>query len=143
MTKENEFKNKAVELLRELRLNGVVYFDDIDVDNVKDLCGILEVSSYSLYNWDKQYPFHVKESIPEVFEPEISDELPEWVFNGNFLEHKDEARGFNPNKIRFLSWLGGELGIPNANRLHKNDLLLKIGLKLIKESKLVKTNGGA
>ena len=140
MAKENSFKNKAVELLRELRTNGVIYIGDIDIDNVKDLCAELEISSYSLYNWDKGYPYHVKNNVDVVELKPVKGAYEEYVDPFGDTIRIDLEPSLNPNKIRFYAWLGGELGIPNANRLHKNDLKLKIGLKLIEESKLVKTN---
>lgn len=139
---EDSFKEKALDLLSELKRVGYVDYNGEMSFNVRDLCKTLGVSSKSLYSWKKaeikplEYEIQEPESEPEPEVITYIDEYDKKELYDSFIPEEEEI-SLDVNRSRFYSWLGGCLGIPNAVRLSKNQLKLKIGEKLIRESELI------
>ena len=140
------FKENALKLLKDLTKLGEIKYKKKKITNVRDLCKALDISSKSLYEWKKTKERRKALLSKNINESPATSEKPkiEKDYVGeNIISLVDDLildMDLNPNKIRFLAWLGGGLGISNANRLHKEDLLLKIGMKFIDMSGLVETH---
>ena len=128
-------KRDAVSLLYRIQREGSFETDDgVIIDNVRKLCLELNISSYSLYKWVKEFevdvpkPKHTKKA-------KLSFDAEE----REFFKSPVEIDIFG---IRYYAWMARTLGIANYNSLPLKQLLLKIGLKMIKKSGLVQTVHG-
>lgn len=63
------FKRNAMDYLNELREKGKFQLNNIDITNIRELCVFLDVSSQTLYRWEKSF------SILKSLKKDISDEL--------------------------------------------------------------------
>ena len=129
-------KEGAVRKLVALNNEGSIEVDhDVIIENVRDLCSHLGISSYSLYNWARERGVIESKTKPKPKRDSLvldSDEI-------DFVKgDKDFSDIFG---IRFYGWLAKTMGIPSYSRLPLNQLLLKLGLKMIKESGLVSMIG--
>lgn len=132
MTKKYDigFKQNAVQYLRELKIDGMVSIAGISepIMNVRDLVKALNISSYTLYKWDKEIDFDLdevkdkkeKKGAKVIIEPEIS--IDKDLFG-----------------IRYYSWFCKANNIKGYSRMNLNQLKLKIGMQLIRDSGLIKT----
>lgn len=135
MTKKYDigFKQNCVQYLRELKIDGIVNVAGISepIENVRDLVKALGISSYTLYKWHNEIEFdldQVKEKKEKkevqgakvIIEPEIS--IDKDLFG-----------------LRYYSWFLKANGVKGYSRMSLNQMKLKVGMQLIRESGLVKT----
>ena len=59
------FKRNAVEFLSKLRNTGKFELNNIEIKNIRELCVFLDVSSQTLYRWEKIFPLQ-KSKINDV-----------------------------------------------------------------------------
>jgi len=134
MTKKYDigFKQNCVQYLRELKIDGIVKIAGISepIENVRDLVKALGISSYTLYKWDKEIEFDLDEvkvkKEKKVQGPKVIIE-PEISIDSNLFG------------LRYYSWFAKANKIKGYSRMNLNQLKLKIGMQLIRESGLVKT----
>jgi hypothetical protein len=127
-------------MLSRLNKTGSVVLNGEVISNVRDLCLELNISSYSLYDWankrgvelnikkTKTKPKKVKKS------PLVLDSSDVDFIEGN-------SSGSDIFGIRFWGFVAKNLKIVNYHSVPLNQLKLKIGIKLMKESGLVDTIG--
>lgn len=110
---EPEFKKNAVELLNLLRSEGSIRNDEkgYKIQNVKELCQYLGVSTYTLYEWEK------------VTRKEPQEDLP---MNEDFIPDKDLKLGGS-----FWMFLARSLEIPNYRSYRVKTLKKLIGKVLL------------
>lgn len=134
MTKKYDigFKGNAVQYLRELKIDGIVRVAGISepIENVRDLVKALGISSYTLYKWHNEIEFDLDKVKKEkdkkvqgariIIEPEIS--IDKDLFG-----------------LRYYSWFLKANGVKGYSRMSLNQMKLKVGMQLIRESGLVKT----
>lgn len=130
MAKYNEeFKSNAVALLREVKVGTTKTHDGQPIKNVRELCAYLGVGSQALYQWDKKIKEAEKNDTIEIESDfkydntHLVKEIPADIIKLGIGFYRDYARG---------------LGIKNYSNLRLPTLKLKIGLILIKQSKLIK-----
>lgn len=144
------FKRKAVALLKELNDKGIVIVDGLQISNVRQLCFELDVSSYSIYGWDKIYNPKDDNSDDELdIEDQILDGDADWFGQEKAIKtkttgeinqiKKDAIKEFATNQ-RSMSTLAQALQIPNYSNMKVAQMRLAIGNELIKLSGLVDMN---
>lgn len=136
----NEFKERALVFLNLIRQNKTVSIDNDQVINVRSLCAKLGISSYSLYEWEKQIIL-TNEMIEKYQEDQEEKEVAtqrktpkshkdRWdVIEGDALVIKSE--------IRWWGTIASVLGVKGYSSMSPTQLQLVIGIALIKRSKLV------
>ena len=134
MTKKYDvvFMQNAVQYLRELRIDGFVNVAGISepIENVRDLVKALGLSSYTLYKWDREIEFDLDE---------VKDKKEKKVSGPRVIIEPEISIDSNLFGIRYYSWFCKANGIKGYSRMNLNQLKLKIGMQLIRESGLVKT----
>lgn len=110
------FKSNAVAMLREIQI-GVCKIGDKYIGNVRDLCKYLELSTHTIYTWNKQ----IKTAKRIILENDISADI--------------EGIKINIFGIRFYGWFARNLGIKDYGKMDLKQLRLAIADKLIKEAK--------
>lgn len=126
-----KFKMNAVRMLKRLNKGEVIRINRKSIKNVRELCEVLDISSYSLYDWDK------KLTLTEIEESEILEEEEIEIPQEEKIEESPEEILMIGSEIRFYGFLASVLRIPRYNSMRLNQLKLSIGLKMIKESKLI------
>lgn len=156
MSKYSEtFKRKALRDLEKINRGESIKVKNssIEIKNVRALCLALGgISSQTLYKWKKQ--FEAKKSFVESQGKELkeiegyseedykTEEDPEFA---QFMDIKEIPKDIDPyfnklvihSEIRFYGLIASVLGIKNYSNMVLPQLKLKIGLKLIKQSKLI------
>ena len=140
MTKKytENFKQNAVQYLRELKIDGFVKISGLDsnlglgenIENVRDLCKALRISSYTIYKWDKEIEFDIDE---------VKEKKEKKVQGPKVIIEPEISIDSNLFGIRYYSWFAKANGLKGYSRMNLNQLKLKIGMQLIRESGLVKT----
>ena len=134
MTKKytENFKQNAVQYLRELKIDGSVNIAGISepIENVRDLVSALQISSYTIYKWDKEIEFDIDE---------VKDKKEKKVQGAKVIIEPEISIDSNLFGIRYYSWFAKANGLKGYSRMNLNQLKLKIGMQLIRESGLVKT----
>ena len=134
MTKKYDigFKENAVQYLRELKIYGIVNVAGISepIGNVRDLVSALGISSYTLYKWDKEIEFNLFE---------VKDKKDKKVQGPKIVPEFEISIDKDLFGIRYYSWFCKANRIKGYSRMNLNQLKLKIGMQLIRESGLVKT----
>ena len=134
MTKKytENFKQNAVQYLRELKIDGSVNIAGIikPIENVRDLVKSLGISSYTIYKWDKEIDFDIDE-VKEKKEKKVQG--PKTIIEPEISIDSDLFG------IRYFSWFAKANGYKGYSRMKLEQLKLKIGMQLIRESGLVKT----
>lgn len=135
MTKHYDdlFKARAVSLLMNLKKEGSVVYKENVIESVKSLCLALNISSYSIYSWVKDAGLEVdgKKAKPR---PKLNEMVSEtFQILGDVEQEQSDLFG-----IRFWGFVGKNLNIPNYASMPLKQLKLKIGLKLIGQTGLVK-----
>ena len=134
MTKKytENFKQNAVQYLRELKIDGSVNIDGISepIENVRDLVSTLQISSYTIYQWDNEIEFDIDE---------VKDKKEKKVQGAKVIIEPEISIDSNLFGIRYYSWFAKANGLKGYSRMNLNQLKLKIGMQLIRESGLVKT----
>lgn len=146
------FKAHAVSLLNALKEKGMIVIDSLEIRNVRQLCGELDISSYSLYEWVKVY--NPKEDDNETddeldIEDQILDGDADWFGQEKEIKtkttgeinqiKKDAIKEFATNQ-RSMSTLAQALQIPNYSNMKVAQMRLAIGNELIKLSGLIDMN---
>jgi len=137
MTKKyNEnFKQNAVQYLRELKIDGIVKVADISepIENVRDLVKALGISSYTLYKWDKEIEFKLEQYC------EIREKKEKKVQGAKVIIEPEISIDKDLFGIRYFSWFCKANGLKGYSKMNLNQLKLIVGMQLIRESGLVKT----
>ena len=137
MTKKYDigFKSNCVQYLRELKIDGIVNIAGISepIRNVRALVKALGISSYTLYKWDKEIEFKLEQYC------EIRDKKGKKVQGAKIILEPEISIDSNLFGIRYYSWFCKANGIKGYSRMNLNQLKLKVGMQLIRESGLVKT----
>lgn len=130
MAKYNdEFKANAVKCLVVLKKEGCIEVGSVDCFNVRQLVKELGISSYTLYQWYGK--FIVKEE-----KEGTKTETNNFVVETPSIKKEVERIGFG---ISFWSFVAKNMGI-KGYRVNLNQLKLKIGMELIKETGLINNN---
>lgn len=135
------FKRKAVALLTKLNKNGIVIVDGLQISNVRQLCFELNISTWSIYSWDKIYN-------PKDLDIDDSDDdldIDEQILDGDedwFGQEKKKSTGNQKEifGIRYYAWFARNLGVKGYSSMVLAQLKLAIGNELIKQSGLVDMN---
>jgi len=155
-TYSDEFKSQAVHLLYKLKKEGTVQVDsDLNVNNVRELVAFLDISSYSLYKWQKNFEYegNLGDEEIEVFTKDIAEKdfIEELVELDNDLkdftatkQELEEQNGIDllaeqMKDIGYWQSLARALGLKNY-RQKTPQLKLRIGMELINGNSLVESN---
>lgn len=125
-----EFKKNAVALLKEVKEKGFTMYSGTYIENVRDLCKILGISSYTLYKWrDEVKPKKIVNKTEVLENGEVK-------YDNTHLTKKVKTNYMRLG-IGFFRDLAGGLGIKNYGNIPIAMLKLLIGKELIKQSGLV------
>lgn len=134
MTKKYDigFKQNCVQYLRELKIDGSINVAGISepIENVRDLVSALGISSYTLYKWDKEIDFDLDE---------VKNKKEKKVQGAKIIIEPEISIDKDLFGIRYYAWFCKANGIKGYSRMNLNQLKLKIGMQLIRESGLVET----
>jgi len=140
-----KFKRNALAHLLKIKRGQETFIRKKEISNVRDLCTSLNISSYSLYKWERELGYDdIEESDIEAmqFDENKEEELFEEFesMNGHYTMSDEKEDVSNTIfGIRYYSWFAKLHGIKNYSSLPLSQLKLQIGLKLLKESGLVPT----
>jgi len=138
-----KFKRNALAHLLKIKRGQETFIRKREISNVRDLCTSLNISSYSLYKWEKELGYDdIEESDIEAmqFDENKEEELFEEFesMNGHYtMSDKKEDVSSTIFGIRYYSWFAKVHGIKDYSSLSLSQLKLQLGLKLLKESGLV------
>lgn len=77
------FKISAVHEFGVLKREGILKVGNIEIKNVRELCAFLDISSQSLYRWEKKY------SVPKSIKKEVFDEGEGNLLDENISDDTD------------------------------------------------------
>jgi len=137
MTKKYDigFKQNCVQYLRELKIDGIVKVAGISepIENVRDLVKALGISSYTLYKWHNEIEFVLNEV------KDIRDKKDKKVQGAKVIIEPEISIDKDLFGLRYYSWFLKANGVKGYSRMSLNQMKLKVGMQLIRESGLVKT----
>ena len=80
------FRQNAVLSLSDLKKDGILKVGNIEIKNVRDLCGYLDISSNTLYRWQKEFS-GLKSEKKDTF-----DNSGEKIENGERIKFKEKMK---------------------------------------------------
>jgi len=140
------FRKKAVAYLNILNEQDFIFYNSRKVENVRDLCLELDVSSSTLYGWKKEFEnrkvaltIEEQEKARDFFD---TSDIEEEIKNDSEIDDI-EVQNEKQNElfgIRFYSWMAKNHGIKGYSKMTLKQLKVSLGLALIKSSGLVHDN---
>lgn len=127
------FRKEVLGYYHELKRKNRVVINGIEITKVVDLCNYLRISTYTLYDWEKE-----RKRIESILAGKKLEDIPNKIKSRPSKKEDIEIRDIEEGKDifgrRFYSWIARTMGIPKYSEMKINQLKHAIGKKLIKES---------